>query len=326
MTTDTRRPERPWATGVLVVSGLISLSFNVRHSFTATSLPAPLALLYGAGPVALAATMSHVVALQASRGELVGWKRKTATFGLVIGALALSFLGMYDLLQHTVPNPFRHNGHGLSVNLPAVLTPIVIDLMAIAALNELLRTPNSVRVAGATNGANGATSAGGHDRGATTSEGHKPAGGHNLQGATTGANVPGPRLPLESGATNGANEPVAPRETPVAPKAVAPKPAAKVAPANDGGRLIEFAPRGETQAAMRAHWDKQIADGFIPSGADLNRAVDKAPKYSLGKKYAGQWRQELPEEFVEAVEAGRHEDAREIAAGFSAGERKEVAQ
>lgn len=139
MNASDRRPERPWATGVLVVAGLISLSFNVRHSLHSTTLPKPLGLLYGAGPVALAAAQSHVVAVQAARGELVGGRRKAITFGLVIGALALSFLGMYDLLQHSVPNPFPK----LDVNLPAVLTPIVVDLMAIAALNELLRTPAS---------------------------------------------------------------------------------------------------------------------------------------------------------------------------------------
>lgn len=135
-------PERKWATGVLVVSGLISLSFNTRHAFYATTLPRPLALGYGAGPVVLAAAQSHVVALQASRGDLVGGWRKAATFGLVIGALALSFLGIYDLLRVAVPDPIP----GTPINEPAILTPIVVDLMAIAALHELLRPadPNPV--------------------------------------------------------------------------------------------------------------------------------------------------------------------------------------
>lgn len=90
--------------------------------------------------------------------------------------------------------------------------------------------------------------------------------------------------------------------------------------------LVEFTPRGETQGVMRTHWDTRITDGVIPSGADLNRAAGKDPKYSLGKKYAKAWRQELPEEFVEAVEAGRTEEARQIAAGFGGAERKAVAQ
>jgi hypothetical protein len=170
--------------------------------------------------------------------------------------------------------------------------------------------------------ASGATLALGHQRGANT------RGGHSLPRATRGANVPGPQHALEAGATNGAtsgateggHEP----SSDVAPKPDGPA-APLVGPANDGGRLIEFTPRGKAQAAMRAHWDTTIADGFIPNGADLNRAANKDPKYSLGKKYAKAWGEELPEEFVEAVKAGRHEDAREIAAGFSAGERKEAA-
>ena len=137
-----KRPERPWATGVLVVSGMVSLSFNVQHSLHmhgARHLPGPLAFLYGAAPIALAAAQSHVVAIQAARGEMVDGWRKVFTFGLVIGALALSFLGIYDLLNHAVPNPFPH----APFNAPAILTPIVIDLMAIAALHELLRVPNA---------------------------------------------------------------------------------------------------------------------------------------------------------------------------------------
>jgi len=136
------QPERRWATGVLVVSGAISLAFNTRHAFYATTLPWPLALGYGAGPVILAAAQSHVVALQASRGELVGGWRKTAVFGLVIGALALSFLGIYDLLREAVPNPIP----SLPFNLPAILTPIVVDLMALAALHELLRPATTAPV------------------------------------------------------------------------------------------------------------------------------------------------------------------------------------
>lgn len=128
-------PERPWATGVLVMSGAISLSFNVVHSLH-TSLAPPLALLYGGGPVMLAAMQSHVVAIQAARGELVGGWRKAFTFGLVIGALALSFLGIYDLLNHMVTDPIKATK---GWNEPAILTPIVVDLMAIAALHELLR-------------------------------------------------------------------------------------------------------------------------------------------------------------------------------------------
>lgn len=179
--------------------------------------------------------------------------------------------------------------------------------------------------AGANAGANGATSTGGHDRG------HKHAGGHNPQGAngaTKGATVPGPRLPLGEGATNGANtegHKVAPKPTETVAPQVAPSVGrANAAPADNGGRLIEFAPRGETQAAMRAHWDGRIKVGQIPTGADLNRAVDKDPKYSLGKKYARAWREELPAAFVEAVDDGRTDDAVEIARKLADGAGEEV--
>jgi hypothetical protein len=46
---------------------------------------------------------------------------------------------------------------------------------------------------------------------------------------------------------------------------------------------------------MREHWDSEITQGRIPNGAELNRAADKEPDYSLGKRYAAEWREELPE-------------------------------
>jgi hypothetical protein len=220
------------------------------------------------------------------------------------GALILSMAG--NAMDHALNKGAIHLGSHLWLLVVAVslVPPIALGaLMHLVTLRGRDQTaPNPVRVKG------------GHDSaaGANATGGHKPVGGQRE------ANIMGPRPESRVGAnTTVAPSPVAPRETVVAP--------AKVAPADEGGRLLEFAPRGETQATMRTHWAKTIADGFIPSGADLNRAADKDPKYSLGKKYAKAWGEELPEEFVEAVKAGRHEKAREIAAGFSAGERKEVA-
>jgi hypothetical protein len=43
---------------------------------------------------------------------------------------------------------------------------------------------------------------------------------------------------------------------------------------------------------MRRYWDMQAANGITPTGADLNRAVGKDPKYRLGKEYASEWRAE----------------------------------
>jgi hypothetical protein len=156
--------------------------------------------------------------------------------------------------------------------------------------------------------------------GATTGQGHKTVGGHNASGGHSGTTVPGPRQATDEGATI--------RATELSAAPVAPGPGENVAPsvAPAKSNLVEFTPRGQDQKTMRAHWDDRIAAGVIPSGADLNRAAHKDPKYSLGKKYAKQWRELLPEEFVEAVEAGRTEEAREIAAGFSADERKEAAR
>jgi hypothetical protein len=54
--------------------------------------------------------------------------------------------------------------------------------------------------------------------------------------------------------------------------------------------------RGAVRATMRAHWEKEIASGTIPNGAALNRAARKPADYSLGKRYASEWRNELPAE------------------------------
>lgn len=135
MTRETTRPGRGWAMAVLVLAGLISVSFNVFHAFTATALPWPLALLYGFGPVTLAAMLSHVVAVQAAGREPVGRFRKVMTFALVLGGLALSYMATLDVLAHAVPDPIS----ATAVNEPAVTFPIVVDLMALMALNELLR-------------------------------------------------------------------------------------------------------------------------------------------------------------------------------------------
>ena len=134
-------PGRFWAIGVLVLAAVVSMSMNTVHAFESTSLPAPLAAMYGIAPVALAAMQSHAVALRALRREQVGAFRKALTFGLVIGGLGLSFLGIYDLLRHAVPDPIEWT----PIHEPAVLFSIVVDLMALAALHELLRlTPSLV--------------------------------------------------------------------------------------------------------------------------------------------------------------------------------------
>ncbi|MFI6299518.1 hypothetical protein ACIBEJ_48545 [Nonomuraea sp. NPDC050790] len=128
-------PGRIWAIGVLVLSALVSMSMNTWHAWTVTSLPKPLAVLYGVAPVALAAMQSHAVALRALRQEKVGPFRRVLTFALVLGGLGLSFLGIYDLLLHAVPDPIP----AVPIHEPAVFFSIVMDVMALAALHELLR-------------------------------------------------------------------------------------------------------------------------------------------------------------------------------------------
>ena len=139
-TTPANPPGRIWAIGVLVLSAAVSMSMNTVHAWKATTLPEPLALMYGIGPVALAAMQSHAVALRALRQEQVGWFRRALTFGLVGAGLGLSFLGIYDLLQHAVPDPLK----ATLINEPAILFPITVDLMALAALHELLRLSPSL--------------------------------------------------------------------------------------------------------------------------------------------------------------------------------------
>lgn len=76
-----------------------------------------------------------------------------------------------------------------------------------------------------------------------------------------------------------------------------------------GGRVTLIrSPRKATQrpqegtrtAAMRVYWDAQIAQGVIPSGADLNRAAGVPHTSSLGRQRARVWVQELPAEAATA--------------------------
>lgn len=50
--------------------------------------------------------------------------------------------------------------------------------------------------------------------------------------------------------------------------------------------------RSGAKAAMRRHWDAEVAADRIPSGADLDRAAGRTPG-SLGRRYAAEWTAEL---------------------------------
>ncbi len=82
--------------------------------------------------------------------------------------------------------------------------------------------------------------------------------------------------------------------------------------------VVAFASRAdlklsEVGAKMREEWDRQVAAGYLASGADLNEAAGKERGYSLGKKYAKEWRVKLPPAFIAAARAGRHDEAVAIA-------------
>lgn len=68
------------------------------------------------------------------------------------------------------------------------------------------------------------------------------------------------------------------------------------------------AKRGDKQAMMRAYWETEIAAGNIPNGADLNRAAGKGPNSSLGRRYASEWRNELPSEFTGKITGNQQEE------------------
>jgi hypothetical protein len=53
------------------------------------------------------------------------------------------------------------------------------------------------------------------------------------------------------------------------------------------------AKRGASRQVMREYWESEIAEGRIPNGAQLNRVAGKDSGYSLGKRYAQEWRQEI---------------------------------
>jgi hypothetical protein len=56
-------------------------------------------------------------------------------------------------------------------------------------------------------------------------------------------------------------------------------------------------------AVMRAHWDREVAAGRVPSGADLLRAAGVPPSSSLGRQNAARWRAELDD--AESAEGAR---------------------
>lgn len=86
-----------------------------------------------------------------------------------------------------------------------------------------------------------------------------------------------------------------------------PVPPAEEEDAGDDGKTP--GKRGEIRRVMRAYWDSEIAGNRIPNGADLNRSANKDPDYSLGKRYASEWRRELQVEMVSGMAGEWDRDA-----------------
>lgn len=77
---------------------------------------------------------------------------------------------------------------------------------------------------------------------------------------------------------------------------------------SSGGGAEKPAKRGDKQTMMRAYWEAEIATGNIPNGADLNRAAGNDPGASLGRRYASEWRDELPSEFTGQITENQQEE------------------
>jgi hypothetical protein len=81
------------------------------------------------------------------------------------------------------------------------------------------------------------------------------------------------------------------RQAPASEVAAPRLPAAVPARAN----VIDIAPPSAT-TIMRRHWDREVGQGRIPTGADLIRVAGLSRSSSLGRQNAAKWRAELNRE------------------------------
>jgi hypothetical protein len=300
--------------GVLVGTASTELVFNVVHA--TGRLESLLAVLYGVAPVATAIGLSHIVA--ACRG---GWLMRTITVVIMLGAMGLSVGAVATVVAPAAPGLLRY------------LFPAVLNSAAMVALQVVL-SPRPARAGSASGEGSTATTgpAPGANSGASKAATNVPAApappvvapraSTMLAGpATTARGADGPATmagqpeargpattaaagtaaagarPARPGWSNGNRAPSAGREPP-----------APQAPHMPGTRPENISEargrRGETRAVMRDFWDREIAAGNAPTGAALNRAAGKDPGYSLGKKYAAEWREENPAAAAAAGPAG----------------------
>jgi hypothetical protein len=274
-----------WA--VLIGMGGTSLTFNIYHAAAADGhvtssahqaagsgvsghLALGLAVLYGLAPVGAAMGLSHLAGSYRTGRE--GRVMQAVTVIVMLGAMALSVGATAAVVAPVAPGLLRF------------VFPAVMDAASLVALRVIL-APHPAEVAPATPAA-------------TT-----PAPATN-QGATrpVPAPVSGPATRPPATATTAPDVAVADR--PDAPGMVPPP----VVAGGRNARVLELTPRsandtgtgsakrGETRQVMRDYWDAEIARGRIPNGAQLNRAAGKDSGYSLGKRYAQEWRQEINDE------------------------------
>lgn len=75
---------------------------------------------------------------------------------------------------------------------------------------------------------------------------------------------------------------------------------------------LDLSQRGAAKRILRKFWDEQVAKGKIPTGGEMNAHIGKESGYSLGKRYAQEWRAEL------AADGGKGEDADDEPGGVPA--------
>jgi len=52
---------------------------------------------------------------------------------------------------------------------------------------------------------------------------------------------------------------------------------------------------------MRRFWDREVASGRVPTGAELSRAAGVPPNTGLGRRKRREWEAELPEHLMTAA-------------------------
>lgn len=274
---------------VLFGMGGTSLTFNIYHAANAAGadgqsashgvqqaavaagagnhLALGLAVLYGLAPVGAAMGLSHIAG--AYRAGRDGWVMQAVTVIVMLGAMALSVGATAAVVAPVAPGLLRY------------VFPAVMDAASLVALRVIL-APRPAEVAPATTTAT--TPAPATDTRATNPV-PAPAGGPATRPSATATRAPQVAVADRADGLGALPSATAAGGRNAQVVELAPR------PANDSG--TGSVKRGETRQVMRDYWEREIAQGRVPNGAQLNRAAGKEPGYSLGKRYAQEWRQEI---------------------------------